>query len=64
MKKNKGVFITEKKFMSLIHEITRQEQKEMAAESFSSEIMLMDLLASTKALLELKSRIFEADDEE
>ena len=64
MKKNKGVFITEKKFMSLIHEITRQEQKELAADSFSSEIMLMDLLASTKALLELKSRIFEDNDEE
>lgn len=64
MKKNKGVFITEKKFMSLIHEITAQEQKEMAAESFSSEIMLMVLLASSKALLELKSRIFEDNDEE
>lgn len=64
MKKNKGVFITEKKFMSLIHEITREEQRELASRSFSGEIMLMDLLSSTKALLELKSRIFGDNDEE
>lgn len=64
MKKNKGVYITERKFMSLIEEVTRVEQKELAEESFSSEIMLMDLLASTKALLKLKSRIFEDYDEE
>ena len=64
MKKNKGVFITEKKFMSLVHEVTTQEQKELEAESFSGYIMLMDLLASTKALLALKSRIFEDNDEE
>ena len=64
MKKNKGVYITERKFMSLVQEITRQEQKELAAESFSSKIMLMDLLASSKALLELKFRIFEDNDGE
>lgn len=63
MKKNKGVYITEKKLMSLINEITRQEQKELARESFSGEIMLMDLLSSTKALLELKQRLFEDYDE-
>ena len=62
--KNKGVYITEKKFMSLIQEITTQGQKELAKEGFFSEVMLIDLLASTKALLELKSRIFEDNDEE
>ena len=64
MKKNKGIYITKEKFMSLVQEIISENQKELKDESFSSDIMLMDLLASTQVLLKLKKRIFEDYDEE
>lgn len=60
----KGIFITKKQFDELISKITYEGQQALKKENFSSDIMLMDLLSSTKALLTMKNRLFEDNDEE